>query len=71
MILLFKYYSCFNLCQFWFCEHTDIIQPVSDYKCFPRFLKWDLTILANKLDKIDLDNLGKYVVIFFAGICFW
>lgn len=48
--------------QFWMCEHTNIIPPVKETKSFPRFVKWDLLMLAGRLSKIDLDNLADHVV---------
>lgn len=47
------------------CEHTNLIPTVKEPKLFPRFLKWDLMLLANRLAEIDLDNLGDYVVGFY------
>ncbi|KAL8523462.1 hypothetical protein ACS0TY_013425 [Phlomoides rotata] len=55
--------GCTMLLPFWICEHTRLIRPKEDEK-FPRFMKWDLDKLHNKIIRLKLPKLNtRYIII--------
>ncbi|KAL8461475.1 hypothetical protein ACS0TY_032810 [Phlomoides rotata] len=50
--------GCAMLLPYWICEHTTLIRPIEDRE-FPRFLKWDLNQLHDKLCSVKLPNLER------------
>ncbi|KAL8550234.1 hypothetical protein ACS0TY_008892 [Phlomoides rotata] len=50
--------GCAMLLPYWICEHTTLIRPI-DGMGFPRFLKWDLNELHDKLCMVKLTTLAR------------
>lgn len=57
--------------QFWIYEHTSLIDANEDYATIPRYLKWDLTLLSNRLASCDLDRLDETTVSEIVGLCLY
>ncbi|KAL8508433.1 hypothetical protein ACS0TY_018891 [Phlomoides rotata] len=53
--------GCAMLLPYWICEHTNLIRPIEELE-FPRFLKWDLNELHDKLCTIKLTTLDRRYV---------
>ncbi|KAL8524493.1 hypothetical protein ACS0TY_014182 [Phlomoides rotata] len=53
--------GCAMLLPFWICEHTKLIRP-KEGEHFPRFLKWDLEELHDKIIRVKLTKLNtRYI----------
>ncbi|GMP98183.1 hypothetical protein CsSME_00046159 [Camellia sinensis var. sinensis] len=48
-----KVTGCVVALLYWFCEHSNIVEPQT-HNMFPRFLKWDIGALMNKIQGVDL-----------------
>ncbi|KAL8538404.1 hypothetical protein ACS0TY_000415 [Phlomoides rotata] len=58
--------GCTMLLLFWVCEHCVLIRPVNEI-AFPRFLKWDLKELKDRLQGVNVCDLN-YTYIFLIEI---
>lgn len=47
--------------QYWLCEHTGVIRRRNN-QSFPRYLRWDLNRLHEKISKTGLDAIGENLV---------
>ncbi|CAL5409358.1 unnamed protein product [Camellia sinensis] len=56
-----KVTGCVVALLYWFCEHSNIVEPQTD-NMFPRFLKWDIGALMNKIQGVDLAGLIGFQV---------
>lgn len=57
-----KVTGCALVLMYWICEHSTVLKPQTD-NMFPRFLKWDIGALINKVQGVDLSGIIKFQVI--------